>query len=130
MRAVIVVIAAGTALAGCSKAFAAQPDSRNPAHCIAAMNFSAYWLGRGNKYPDQVAEVRARWLFEGQKIKASGRSVDAAKAESAALTRAYGNNLEKMNALGAACAKAEDQDPRFQAEKATLIATVRNGWRD
>jgi hypothetical protein len=130
MRAFPIFVVAATALAGCAKASAAEPDSRNPAHCIAAMNFSAFWLGKNNKYPEKVTEVRARALFEAQKIKASGGSMEAAKAESDALTRAFGNDLEKMNALSLACGVAQDRDPRFKAEIPALIATVRNGWRD
>jgi hypothetical protein len=130
MRSMFAIMAAALALVACAKASAAEPDSNNPAHCIAAMNFSSYWLAKGNKYPDKVVEVRARSLFEVQKIKSAGRSLATAHAESAALTKAYGNNLEAMNALFLDCGLAQDRDPRFKAQMPTLIALVRIGWRE
>ncbi|GAA3901918.1 hypothetical protein GCM10022276_20820 [Sphingomonas limnosediminicola] len=125
-----IVIAVLVTAAGCNNARAASPDSSNPAHCIAAMNFEAYWLSKNPKHADSLAEVRARSLFEAQKIKASGASLKAAAAEGAALTKAYANDADKMNALALACLRAEDSDARFQQEKQTLIETVRNNWRE
>jgi hypothetical protein len=130
MRTILATSLICVSVAGCGSAAAVQPDSSNPAHCIAAMNFSAYWLGKGNKFPAKVVNVRARGLFEAQKIKASGGSLDDAKGEAVALTKAYGKDLDKMDDLFLACAQAEDRDPAFQAQLPDLLATVRNGWKE
>jgi hypothetical protein len=124
------IVAALVGLAACGNAGAAAPDSNNPAHCIAAMNFGAYWLSKNSNHAEMVIEARARALFEAQKIKAAGRSLKAAKTEGAELTKTYGNDFEKMNALGLACSRAEDGDARFMEAKPTLIAKVRNGWQE
>jgi hypothetical protein len=112
------------ALASCNRAGAVQPDSSNPAHCIAAFHYGAYWFKVGNR-PDKVTDMVARGMFEMQKIKSSGGSASAALAEGKALTRLYAADSKKMDALFTACGLAQDADPRFREELPELRANAR-----
>jgi len=114
---------AALSLTGCSPASASEPDSHNPAHCIAAFNYANHWLQMGHK-TDLVRQGMARSLFEAQKLRSSGRSLAAAHAESAAVTKAYGNDSEKMFALAQGCIDAESADKQFNAEYQHLLALV------
>jgi hypothetical protein len=113
-------------LAGCGKAVATDPDSRNPAHCYAALNFANYWLRKGGQHSDKVAEGEARMLFEMNKFRSSGRSGDDFFADGKAFTESYGNDRNRMNALLLDCLKAEEADPEFLREYANLLALARS----
>jgi hypothetical protein len=109
-------------LAGCGTAVAAEPDSRNPAHCYAALNFGNYWLRKGGNHADKVAEGEARMLFEMSK----SRSRENFLADGQALTRTYGNDREKMNTLLLGCLQAEEADPEFHRDFPNLLALARS----
>ena len=94
----VAIVAVCVVLAGCGKAVASEPDSHNPAHCYAALNFANFWLRKGGEHTDEVAEGEARMLFEMNKSRSSGRSSNDFLADSQALTRAHGNDRDKMNA--------------------------------
>src|SRR5438270_12767151 len=113
MRVVLIVVGACVALSACSKAGAAEPDSRNPAHCYAALNFGNYWLRKGGQHADKIAEGEARMLFEMNKSRSAGRSGDDFLADGKALTQAHGNERDRMNALLLRCLQAEESDPEF-----------------
>jgi hypothetical protein len=112
------------ALAACSPAAAVAPDSQNPAHCIAAFNYGAYWFKVG-KRPEKVTAMVARGIFEMNKIKASGGSVADARAEGEALTKAYANDQNQMDALFVACGSAQDADAQFKAQLPSLLVSAR-----
>jgi hypothetical protein len=113
-----------SAVAACGQAAAVVPDSRNPAHCIAAFNYAAYWFNKGNR-PEKVTGMMARGIFEANKINASGGSLAKAEAEGKALTQAYAKDAEKMDALFLACGSAQDADPQFKDQLPTLVATAK-----
>lgn len=117
------LITAVTALTACSQAAAVVPDSRNPAHCIAAFHYYAYWMNKGDQ-PRKATGMMARAIFEMNKIKAVGGSVAAAKAEGIALTKAYAANERQMDALFLACGSAQDADPKFHEQASSLIETA------
>lgn len=122
MRLALVAIWLGV-VGGCSPAAALAPDSKKPAHCIAAFNYGAYWF-RVGKQPGKVTQMIARGLYEMQKLKASGASEAAAKAEGKALTEAYANNAKVMDSLFEACGTAQDSDPMFNAKLPELMAVA------
>ena len=124
MKRAVIVASTVIALVACGRARAETPDSKNPAHCIAALNYGAYWFNVG-KRPDKVTAMVARGIFEMNKIKASGGSVADAKAEGMALTKAYADNEKEMDALLVACGSAQDADTQFKAQQPTLLAAAR-----
>ena len=122
MRSVLGVVVLAVALTGCGEARAAEPDSNNPAHCIAAFTYqSVLWKKVGN-HPEQVQEGLARSLFESRKWTNSGRSQSERRAVMMAMLKAYGNNPEAMNALAARCLAAEDTDPCFREMRPDILA--------
>ena len=121
MRRMLTIVTVSVALVGCSKAVASQPDGRNPAHCVAALNYANYWLKKGGKHQREVAQGVARMLFETSRIKASGQSLGDAHDAGVALTKAYGNNRDKMNSLLWQCLTAEDADPEFHRQMPALL---------
>ena len=87
MKRVSVVTSGALALAACGQAVAVTPDSKNPAHCLAAFNYANYWFKVGHS-PDDARAMMARGIFELNKIKATGGSVAVAKDEATELTKA------------------------------------------
>ena len=122
----IFIVGVCVLLAGCGKAAAAEPDSRNPAHCYAALNFGNYWLRKGGEHTDMVIEGEARMLFEMNKSRSTGGSGDDFLADGKALTQAYGNDRDRMNALLLGCLQAEQADPEFHREFPNLVALARS----
>ena len=124
MKRVFMVASGVVALAACGQAVAVTPDSKNPAHCVAAFNYGAYWFNVG-KRPDKATAMVARAMFEMNKIKSKGGSLADAKAEGMALTKAYADNAKEMDALFIACGSAQDADVQFKAQLPTLLAAAR-----
>ena len=124
MKRVLIVASVVVALAACGRAGAVTPDSKNPAHCIAAFNYGAYWFKVG-KRPEKVTAMVARGMFEMNKIKANGGSVADAKAQGTALTKAYADDAKAMDALFIACGSAQDADAQFKAQLPILLAQAR-----
>ena len=114
MRTLVLVIAS-TLLTACGSAHGSQPDSSNPAHCIAALNYGNYWLAKGGKR-EMVTRGNARILFELEKLKRSGRSFEDAKVESARVTKSYANDPDRMDALLRNCLAGEIADAEFYKE--------------
>ena len=113
-------------LTGCGRAAAAAPDSQNPAHCYAALNFANFWLRKGGEHTDKVIEGEARMLFELKTSNASGRSSETFLADGEAITRAFGNDRDgKMDALLLACLQAEEANPEFHRDFPNLLALAR-----
>jgi hypothetical protein len=125
MRPVVAALAVSIILTGCGRAVAAQPDNKNPGHCLAALNYGNFWLGKGGDHTDMIQQGTARGMFEMLKSRSKGQSKEEALAEGVALTKAYGNDRDKMMALLEACMLAEDADPQFQTEYPRLLAVVR-----
>ncbi len=122
----VAVVAVCVVLAGCGRAVAAEPDSQNPAHCYAALNFGNYWLRKGGEHADMIEVGEARMLFEMNKSRSSGRSGDDFLADFGALTRAYGNDRDRMNALLLDCLKAEEANPEFHRQYPNLLELARS----
>jgi len=118
-----IAILVSLALAGCGSVAAATADSKNPAHCVAAINHTNYWLRKSDN-SELVLNGLARAVFELDKIRASGASLEKAKAQAEALTQSL-QDPEKMNALALECLTAQDRDPQFQKELPRLLAIVR-----
>ncbi len=111
---------ASLVLAGCDRAAAVELDSRNPAHCLAAFQYAAHWFDIG-KRPVKVRAMAARWVYEMERVSASGRSPDEAKAQAKRISESYGDDSKEMDALFLSCGQAQDKDPRFHAELPTLL---------
>ena len=124
MRIRVVVAAASIALAGCSNATAAGADSDNPAHCLAAFNYDAYWFKVDNQ-PEKVAEYIARGLYVLEKVKSGGGSQAEVLAEAKQFSVGHVKDSKQMDALGLACGKALAGDAQFRAEFAGLIEKAR-----
>ena len=112
------------ALVACGRAEALQPDSHNPAHCIAAFNYGAYWFKVGNR-PDKATAMLVRGAYEMNKVKVAGRAPGEALAEAKALTQAYVRDEKAMDTLFQACEAAQNSDPRFRAEYPGLLARMK-----
>jgi hypothetical protein len=115
---------AGAILSACSAAHSASPDSRNPAHCIAAFNYGAYWLKLGHK-DRGVRNMYVRGAYEMEKVKASGRTASEALAEGKALTQRYARDTDAMDRLFEECGQAQDADPKFREAQPRLIAQLK-----
>jgi len=124
MKRVSVVTSGALALAASGQAVAVTPDSKNPAHCLAAFNYANYWFKVGHS-PDDARAMMARGIFELNKIKATGGSVAVAKDEATELTKAHADNEKQMDALFVACGSAQDADPQFKAQLPALLAEAR-----
>jgi hypothetical protein len=122
VRGLLITLAASVILTGCGKAAASEPDSGNPAHCAAALNMAAAWneKDKSSPHPEWTAQYRAGMLYEIEKIKKGGRSVEGAKAESLAFTRAYYKD-PRMPSFVLECVRAEAQDSNFRAELPRLM---------
>jgi len=121
---ILVLAAASIGLAGCSKEAAAVPDSNNPAHCLAAFNYDAYWFKVGNQ-PEKVAEYLARGFYVLEKVKSAGGSQAQVLAEAKQFSLGHVQDSKQMDALGLTCGKALAGDERFRAEFADLIKKAR-----
>jgi hypothetical protein len=125
MRPLLLVLAPAV-LAACAPAAAAAPDSTDPAHCIAAFNYAAFWLKQNERAgPERVTDMVARAIYELDKIKAAGGSVADAHERGRALTVRYAADPKAMDALFLACGRAQDGDPRFRERRPALIEAAR-----
>src|SRR3569833_2804580 len=106
---VFLLAAVSTALVSCSNARAANLDSSNPAQCLAAFNYDAYWFKVGNE-PDKVAEYLARGLYVMGKAKAEGHSPAAVLAEAKEFSALHVKDSKAMDALSISCGKALSAD--------------------
>lgn len=118
------MVAALMGLAGCNKANAAPADSSNPAHCLAAFNYDAYWLKVGKK-PEKVAEYIARGLYVLDRVKSAGRSQAQVLSEAKQFSVGHVQDMKVMDALGLACGKAQADDAQFRSEFGNLIEKAR-----
>jgi len=121
---IILLAAASMSLASCSGAVAATPDSNNPAHCLAAFNYDAYWFRVGHE-PEKVAEYLARGLYLLAKVKSAGGSPASVLAESKQFSREHVKNDKEMDALSLACGMALAHDAQFRAEFAGYVDQAR-----
>lgn len=121
---IIILAAAAIGLAACGEATVASPDSNNPAHCLAAFDYDAYWFKVDNQ-PKKVAEYIARGLYVMQKVKSSGGSQAQVLAEAKQFSVGHAKDSKQMDALGLECGKALAGDAGFQAEFADLIEKAR-----
>ena len=122
MRGVLVITGACLFLTGCGSAAASEPDSRNPAHCIAPGDEIAR-LER--PHPEWTEQYRAAMVYEMEKLKKSGRSVEDAKAEGVAFTKAYWKD-SRMPSFVLECVRAQARDPNFKAELPRLMEIARH----
>ena len=118
---ILFLAAASISLASCGNATAA---SNNPAHCLAAFNYAAYWFKVGNE-PDKVERQLAYGLYVMEKVKSDGGSASEVLAEAKQFSVAHVKNSKEMDALYLACAKAQAHDPRFRAEFPGLLEKAR-----
>jgi hypothetical protein len=121
---ILFLAAACMSLASCRSAAAASPDSNNPAHCLAAFNYAAYWFKVGNE-PDKIAQELAHGLYVMEKVKSDGGSASDVLAEAKQFSLAHVKNSKEMDALYLACGKAQAYDPRFRAEFSGLLVKAR-----
>jgi hypothetical protein len=117
MRRVLLVAVGSVALSGCGSAGAAELDSRNPAHCIAALNMAAVWNenSKTNHKPGWSEQYRAGMLFLTQKINKSAGSLEQAKEDEVAFTKTYSED-PRMPEFIFECSKALARDPNFKGE--------------
>jgi len=120
----LVSIAAVIGLASCSNARTAAPDSNNPAHCLAAFNYNAYWFKVGNR-PEEVAEYLARGIYVLEKVKSKGGRPSQVISEAQQFSIGHVKDSKAMDALGLACGEALAYDPNFRSEFAGLIEKAR-----
>ncbi|HYU94620.1 MAG TPA: hypothetical protein VE989_00460 [Sphingomicrobium sp.] len=111
-------------ISGCSAAHSATtPDSQNPAHCIAAFNYGAYWF-RLDHNDRRVRNMYVRAAYEMEKLKAKGESATGALADGKVLTERYARDQDAMDRLFKACGDAQDADPKFREVQPRLIAQL------
>ena len=127
MRNCAFVVLSGL-LSACSAAHSATPDSRNPANCIAAFNYGAYWFKLDHNERG-VRNMRVRGSYEMAKWKADGRSKDEAISEAKKITELYAKNDAAMDALFKACGSAQDSDPNFARAQVEIIAAMNSAAR-
>lgn len=126
MRWTIAVAGVSVLVGGCGKAQALVPDPTNPAHCIAAFNWGAYWfnLSSPEHVPERqkVAEMLAHARYELDKVKASGGSVEGARKQGAELTKLYADDGDKLTLLMRDCSLAQANDPEFRRQWPSLVS--------
>ena len=122
MRSAVAIAILSAALAGCGKAKANEPDSLNPAHCIAALSFEANELDRLGNRAEQVKQLVVRVSFEAEKAKAKGKARDEVKAEMRDFS--WANHFEPtvMHRLAAQCRTHQDADPAFAEFRSKFLA--------
>lgn len=111
----------------CGSASSQQPDSSNPAHCVAAFAYGrGLALGGKRRDLDLAVQSTARALFEGKKMKASG-TFTSGRREGAAFFDTYGRNGQVMMPLLVECAKRQDADPAYRSlnQRGILMAAAR-----
>lgn len=116
-------------VSACGTAKAVTPDATNPAHCIAAFGWGAYWFGmttpKHTPNRAKIAEMLAHARYERNKIRASGASVSAAEAEGENLTKAYAEDGDKLGKLMLDCSLAHTNDAEFRQQWPSLLASAR-----
>lgn len=120
----LVMVAALMGLAGCGNTPAASANSNNPAHCLAAFNYNAYWFKIGNQ-PEKVAEYIARGLYVLEKAKSAGASQTHVLSEAKQFSVRHVKDSKVMDAVGLACGKTQANDAQFRAEFADLVEKAR-----
>jgi hypothetical protein len=130
MRWAVAVAIGSMLVSACGKAQAIAPDSTNPAHCIAAFHWGAYWFSvttpKHTPNREKIAEMVAHARYELNKIKASGASVEAAKKQGEELTKAYAKEGKKLDELMLDCSIAQANDPEFRKQWQSLLASARS----
>src|SRR3954452_5975108 len=112
---------AGCGVSACSPAYSSALDSKNPAHCIAAFNYGAYWFKIGHD-DRRVRNMYVRGAYEMEKWKATGRDPKEALVEGKNLTRRYVRDPGAMMQLFQQCGSAQDADPEFREAQPRIIA--------
>ena len=115
---------ASFSLASCSYANAETPDSNNPAHCLAAFNYDAYWFKVGKDH-EKVAYYLAQGAYVLERAQASGASQSEVIQGAKRFSTAYVKNGKEMDALSIECGKKLAYDARFRAELPSLIGRAR-----
>jgi hypothetical protein len=115
MRGVLAIAAGSMVLSGCGKAVAAAPDSRNPAHCIAALTMAQAWndADKSSRHPEYSAQYKAIAAYEVEKIRRSGGSVDDTIEEAVAFNHAYHKDPRVVDLL-VNCLKIAAEDPNLR----------------
>jgi hypothetical protein len=111
------------AVSACSAAHSATPDSSNPAHCIAAFNYGAYWL-KVARDDRGVRHMYIRGAFEMEKWKAGGHSAEEALVEGKAITERYVRDRDAMMRLLERCGEAQDVDPKFHESQDEIASAL------
>ena len=125
MRSVLAIIPVSIVLASCGSARAAEPDSGNPAHCVAALNMAAAWNenSKSSKHPEWTSQYRAGALYLIAKINKSGGSLEESKAQAAASTKTYWKD-SRMPSFILECVKSLAKDPEFRAQEEHFAAVA------
>jgi len=115
MRGILTIAAASLVLNGCGKAVAAAPDSRNPAHCIAALTMAQAWndADKSSPHPEYSAQYKAIAAYEMEKVKEGGGSVEDTIKEAVAFNHAYHKYPRAVDVL-VGCLKAAAKDPNLR----------------
>lgn len=109
MRKPLVITMAAVALGGCGSATAATPDSKNPAHCVAAFGYAAHLFTKGNQR-SLATKMMSRAETELQKASQAGRDREDVISESRRFAKALigQDRPEQMDRLVLGCLKQQD----------------------
>lgn len=113
-------------LSACSSTSAANPDPKNPAHCVAAFHYGRELMLTGSNPDYKVAiGMTGRALFEMKRLPAS--ELPVSKEIGADLLKRYENNIDVMQKLLLDCRANQNSDPSFQAadKRGAIMAAAR-----
>ena len=115
MRGVLAITAAAIVMSGCGKAVAAAPDSRNPAHCIAALTMAQAWndADKSSRHPEHSAQYRTIVEYEVEKIRKSGGSVHDLIEEAVAFNHAFKDD-PRVADIVMECLRTAAKDPKVR----------------
>lgn len=126
MKLVLYSSAALAILSACSSTSAANPDPKNPAHCVAAFHYGRELMLTGNNPDYKVAiGMTGRALFEMNRLPSS--ELTTSKEIGADLLKKYENNTDVMQKLLLDCRANQNADPSFQAadKSGAIMAAAR-----
>lgn len=118
--------AALTILSACGSTSAANPDPKNPAHCVAAFHYGRELMLTGaNPNYNGAIGMSGRMLFEMKRMAAS--ELPEAKEVGSDFLAKHANNINVMQKLLLDCRANQNADPSFQAadKSGAIMAAAR-----
>lgn len=113
-------------LSACGSTSAANPDPKNPAHCVAAFHYGRELMLTGDNPDYKVAiGMSGRALFEMKRIPAS--ELQTSREVGGDILQNYEKNTDVMNKLLLDCRANQNADPSFQAadKSGAIMAAAR-----